>query len=91
MNKTDLVAQVARDAGISAAAAARAVDSVTGSIIKAVGKGEAVTLVGFGTFGATQRAARSGRNPKTGDTIQIQARKSPSFKAGKTFKDAVNK
>lgn len=91
MNKTELVAQVAIDAGISAAAAARAVDSVTASIIKAVGKGEAVTLVGFGTFGATQRAARSGRNPKTGDTIQIQARKSPSFKAGKTFKDAVNK
>ena len=70
--------------------AGRAVDAVISSITKALKKGDSVTLVGFGTFQVRKRAARTGRNPKTGDTIKIKASKNPAFKAGKALKDAVN-
>lgn len=90
MNKTELVDAVADEAEVSKAEAGRAVDAVISSITKALKKGDSVTLVGFGTFQVRKRAARTGRNPKTGDTIKIKASKNPAFKAGKALKDAVN-
>ncbi|HLL18520.1 MAG TPA: HU family DNA-binding protein [Rubrivivax sp.] len=90
MNKANLVEQVAETADLSKAEATRAVDAVISSVIKALKEGDNVTVVGFGTFQVRERAARSGRNPKTGDTIQINASKNPSFKAGKALRDAVN-
>ncbi|WP_274379422.1 HU family DNA-binding protein [Pseudoxanthomonas daejeonensis] len=90
MNKTDLVDAVSNDAELTKAEAARAVDAVINSVTKALKKGDAVTLVGFGTFQVRKRAARTGRNPKTGETIKIKASKNPAFKAGKALKDAVN-
>ena len=90
MNKTDLVEAVSNDAELTKAEAARAVDAVINSVTKALKKGDAVTLVGFGTFQVRKRAARTGRNPKTGETIKIKASKNPAFKAGKALKDAVN-
>lgn len=90
MNKTELVDSVAAEADISKAEAGRVVDAVFSSITGALKKGEAVTLVGFGTFQVRTRAARTGRNPKTGDTITIAASNNPAFKAGKALKDAVN-
>lgn len=90
MNKSELVDVVAEGADISKAAAARAVDAMIDAITGALKKGEQVSLVGFGTFVVRERAARSGRNPKTGETIEIAASKVPTFKAGKALKDAVN-
>ena len=90
MNKTELIDAVADEAEVSKAEAGRAVDAVISSITKALKKGDSVTLVGFGTFQGRKRAARTGRNPKTGDTIKIKASKNPAFKAGKALKDAVN-
>ncbi len=90
MNKNDLVAAVANDAGLSKADAARAVDSVFDSITGALKTGGDVRLVGFGTFSITNRKASIGRNPRTGEQIQIPASKQPKFKAGKGLKDAVN-
>ena len=90
MNKSDLIDAVAGDADVSKAEAARVVDAVIDSITRALKKGDTVTLVGFGTFQVRERAARSGRNPKTGETIKIAASKNPAFKAGKALKDAVN-
>ena len=90
MNKTDLIDSVAETADLSKADAGRAVDAVISSVTKALKTGDSVTVVGFGTFQVRERAARSGRNPKTGDTIQINASKNPAFKAGKALKDAVN-
>ena len=90
MNKTDLIDNVAEGADLSKADAARAVDAMISSITKALKKGDSVTVVGFGTFQVRARAARTGRNPKTGDTINIAASKNPAFKAGKALKDAVN-
>lgn len=90
MNKSELVDAIAASADISKAAAGRALDAVTESITQALQKDEQVALVGFGTFLVKERAARSGRNPQTGETIQIAAAKIPSFKAGKALKDAVN-
>ncbi len=90
MNKNDLVATVAGSAGISKADAAKAVDSVFSAIADALKKGQEVRLVGFGTFSVAHRAATTGRNPRTGATIQIPASKQPKFKAGKGLKDAVN-
>ena len=90
MNKTELIDAVADEAEVSKAEAGRAVDAVISSITKALKKGDSVTLVGFGTFQVRKRAARTGRNPKTGDTIKIKASKTPAFKAGKALKDAVN-
>ena len=90
MNKTELIDQVAESADLSKADAARAVDAVISSVTKALKKGDSVTVVGFGTVQVRERAARTGRNPKTGDTINIAASKNPAFKAGKALKDAVN-
>lgn len=90
MNKAEFVAAVAEAAELSRADAATAVDAIIGVITKALKKGDDVTLVGFGTFQVRERAARQGRNPKTGETIKINASKNPAFKAGKALKDAVN-
>ena len=89
MTKAELVEKMAKDADISKAAAGKALDSMIDAIIKTVKKGNKVTLVGFGTFSVSKRKARTGRNPQTGATIKIAARKVPKFSAGKTFKDAV--
>ena len=91
MNKSDLVDAIAKSAEISKAAAARALDSTVDSITKALKKGDSVSLVGFGTFKVGKRAARNGRNPRTGATIKIKAAKVPKFSAGKGLKEAVNK
>ena len=90
MNKSDLIAQIAKAAGISKAAAGRTLDAATGAIAKSLKKGETVTLVGFGSFYVGKRAARNGRNPRTGETIKIKAANIPKFRAGKSLKDAVN-
>ncbi|MDX2416062.1 MAG: HU family DNA-binding protein [Xanthomonadales bacterium] len=90
MNKSDLVDAIAADAGLSKADAGRALDGFTTSVTKALKGGGSVSLVGFGTFSVKHRDARSGRNPRTGETIQIKASNNPSFKAGKALKDAVN-
>lgn len=90
MNKNDLVQAVADEANLSKADAARAVDAVLASVGTALKQGETVALVGFGTFQVKERAARTGRNPRTGEEITIAASKNPVFKAGKALKDAVN-
>jgi DNA-binding protein HU-beta len=89
MTKADLIDKMAKDAGITKAAAGEALDSVIDGIVKAVKKGGKVALVGFGTFSVSKRKARTGRNPQTGATMKIPARKVPKFSAGKAFKDAV--
>ena len=89
MNKSDLIEAVAEAADISKAAAGRAVDAMTVTIADALKGGKTVSLIGFGTFAVKERAARTGRNPKTGETIAIGASKSPAFKAGKALKDAI--
>jgi DNA-binding protein HU-beta len=90
VNKSDLVDAIANSADISKAAAARALDATVESIKKALKKGDTVSLVGFGTFKVGKRAARNGRNPRTGAVIKIKAAKVPKFTAGKGLKDAVN-
>lgn len=90
MNKADFISSVADSAELSKADAGRAVDAMVETITKALKKGDTVTLVGFGTFAIRKRAARTGRNPRTGDAIKIKASKNPAFKAGKALKDAVN-
>ncbi len=89
MNKSDLIEAMAEAGDISRAAAGRALDALTDAIAVALKKGESVSLIGFGTFSVKERAARTGRNPQTGATIEIAASKTPSFKAGKALKDAV--
>ena len=91
MNKAELVEKIAKDADISKASAERVLNTSIDTIIKAVTKGDKVQLIGFGTFGSGKRAARVGRNPKTGEAIKIAAAKTVKFTAGKAFKDAVNK
>jgi DNA-binding protein HU-beta len=90
MNKSDLVDAISKSAELSKAAAARALDATVDTIKKALKKGDTVSLVGFGTFKVGKRAARNGRNPRTGATIKIKAAKVPKFSAGKGLKDAVN-
>ena len=90
MNKNDLVAAVSGSAGLSKADAAKAVDSVFDSITNSLKGGGDVRLVGFGTFSVANRKASEGRNPRTGEKIQIPASRQPKFKAGKALKDAVN-
>ncbi|MGH8509398.1 MAG: HU family DNA-binding protein [Gammaproteobacteria bacterium] len=90
MNKTDLIDVVAESADLPKASAGRAVDAMVNAITKALKKNDEVTLVGFGTFSVRKRAARAGRNPRTGETIKIAASKVPAFKPGKALKDAVN-
>ena len=90
MNKGELVDSVANSAGLSRADAAKAVDGILEGITKTLSDGGSVSLVGFGTFSVKARAARMGRNPRTGEAIQIPASNVPGFKAGKALKDAVN-
>jgi DNA-binding protein HU-beta len=90
MNKSDLVDAIADKAGLSKADAARALDATIKAVTGALKKGKTVSLVGFGTFSVRKRAARTGRNPRTGESIKIKASKNPAFKAGKALKDAVN-
>jgi DNA-binding protein HU-beta len=90
VNKTELIDSIAAAADLPKASAGRALDAVVDSITEALKKGDQVSLVGFGTFAVKHRAARSGRNPQTGATIQISASNVPGFKAGKALKDAVN-
>ena len=90
MNKGELIDVVAGEAGLSKADATRAVEALLGAVTKALKSGDQVSLVGFGTFVAKKRAAREGRNPRTGEMIQIPASVVPGFKAGKALKDAVN-
>jgi len=89
MTKAELIDKMAKDADISKAAANKALDSLVDGIKKTLKKGSKVTLVGFGTFSVSKRAARKGRNPQTGEAIKIKASKSPKFKAGKAFKDSI--
>ena len=88
MNKSDLIDSIAGSTGLTKADAGRALDAATDSITSALQQGQSVSLVGFGTFSVKHRAARQGRNPRTGETIQIKASNNPSFKAGKALKDA---
>ena len=90
MNKSELIDAVANGAELSKSEAAKAVDGVIGAITQALKSGDQVTVVGFGTFLVRRREARAGRNPRTGETIQIKASNVPAFKAGKALKDAVN-
>jgi DNA-binding protein HU-beta len=89
MNKAELIDQIAKDAGITKAQANGALDSFTSGIISTLKKGDTVTMVGFGTFSVSQRAARNGRNPQTGETIKIKASKVAKFKPGKDFKEKI--
>ncbi|MBV2235480.1 MAG: HU family DNA-binding protein [Sterolibacterium sp.] len=89
MNKSELIEVAAKEAGISKAAAGNALDAILAAITKAVSKGDTVTLIGFGTFGSSKRAARTGRNPQTGKEIKIAATTVPKFKAGAALKAAV--
>ena len=90
MNKTDMIEHMAKHADISKAAAGRALEAFMMGVRTYLKKGASVTLVGFGTFAVTKRAARSGRNPRTGETIKIKSAKLPKFRPGKAFKDALN-
>lgn len=90
MNKAELIEAIAKDADISKADAGRALDAVINSVTDTLTKGEQVVLTGFGTFVVRDRSARTGRNPKTGEAIEIKAAKVPAFKAGKALKDALN-
>ena len=90
MNKSQLIDKIADGADISKAAAGRALDAFIDAVGEALKEGDQAALVGFGTFAVRERAARSGRNPQTGATIEIAAGKVPAFKAGKALKDAVN-
>jgi DNA-binding protein HU-beta len=89
MNKGDLIEAIAKNADLSKADAGRALDATLEAVSKTLKKGDKVTLPGFGTFSVTKRAARMGRNPATGETIKIKAKKTPKFKAGTKLVEAV--
>lgn len=89
MNKAELIEIAAKEADISKAAAGKALDGIINAIVKTVSKGDAVTLVGFGTFKSAKRAARTGKNPQTGEALKIAATTVPKFSAGAGFKSAV--
>jgi len=90
VNKTELIEHIAAKSDISKAAATRALASIIDAVKKTLKKGDTVTLVGFGTFSVSKRAARVGRNPRTGAALKIKAAKVPRFKPGKGLKDALN-
>lgn len=90
MNKSDLIKAIAEGAELSQTDAAKALNATTEAISTAMASGDGVQIIGFGSFVVRERAARSGRNPQTGETIQIAASKVPAFKAGKALKDTVN-
>ena len=89
MNKAELIDQIVKDSGITKTQANEALDSFTNAVVATLKKGDKVTLVGFGTFSVSERAARNGRNPQTGAVIKIKARKVPKFKAGKEFSTKI--
>lgn len=89
MNKSELIEHIATQADLSKAAAGRALDALTGAVRTTLKKGSSVTITGFGTFAVTKRAARTGRNPRTGAAIKIKAAKVPKFRPGKALKDAL--
>jgi DNA-binding protein HU-beta len=89
MNKAELIDKIAKDAGVTKTQANDALDSFTNAVVAALKKGDRVTLVGFGTFSVSERSARNGRNPQTGEVIKIKARKVPKFKAGKEFSTKI--
>ncbi len=91
MNKSSLVSKVAESAGLSEAAASAAVEGTINAIIGALSSGDSVTIVGFGSFSIKSRAARMGRNPRTGEALHIAASKSPGFKPSSAFKEAINR
>jgi DNA-binding protein HU-beta len=90
MNKTDLIEHIAKQADISKAAATRALEATLGAVKTTLKKGNSVSIVGFGTFAVGKRAARAGRNPRTGAAIKIKAARVPKFRPGKALKDALN-
>ena len=90
MNRGEFVAAIAEQSGLTKADADRAIEAIFKVVKKALKEGDTISLVGFGTFAVRKRAARTGRNPRTGETIKIKASKVPAFKAGKALKDAVN-
>ena len=90
MNKSELITAIADAAGLSKADAERAIEGLFKVVKTTLKKGDSISLVGFGTFAVRKRAARTGRNPRSGETIKIKASKVPSFKAGKALKDALN-
>jgi DNA-binding protein HU-beta len=90
VNKSELIEHIARQADISKAAATRALEAMIGGVKSSLKKGTSVSIVGFGTFAVSKRAARSGRNPRTGAAIKIKAAKVPKFRPGKALKDSVN-
>ncbi len=90
MNKTELIDHIAKQADISKAAAGRALEAIVGGIRGSLKRGNSVTLVGFGTFTVSRRAARTGRNPRTNEAIKIKAAKVPKFRPGKALKDSLN-
>jgi DNA-binding protein HU-beta len=90
VNKTEMIEHMAKYADISKAAAGRALEAFMMGVRTNLKKGSSVTLVGFGTFAVTKRAARSGRNPRTGETIKIKSAKLPKFRPGKALKDSLN-
>ncbi len=90
MNKTELIEHIAKQADLSKAAAGRALDAAVGAIRTTLKKNGSVSISGFGTFAVTKRAARAGRNPRTGVAIKIKSAKIPKFRPGKALKDAVN-
>jgi DNA-binding protein HU-beta len=89
VNKSELIDHIAEQADISKAAAARALEALLGGVTDALAKGDSVTLVGFGTFAVSSREERSGRNPRTGETITIASSKVPKFRPGKALRDAI--
>ena len=90
MNKSELISAIAEAADLTKADSGRALDATITAITESLKSGDPVTLIGFGTFEVRDRAARTGRNPRTGEAIQIKASRNPAFKAGKALKDAVN-
>jgi DNA-binding protein HU-beta len=90
MNKTDLIEHIAKQADVSKAAATRALEATLGAVKATLKKGNSVSIVGFGTFAVGKRAARAGRNPRTGAAIKIKAARVPKFRPGKALKDALN-
>ena len=90
MNKAELIDKISKDSGITKVQANEALDSFTSAVVSTLKKGDRVTLVGFGTFSVSERAARNGRNPQTGAVIKIKARKVPKFKAGKEFSTKIS-
>ena len=90
MNKSDLVRHVAEEAGMTGSAVEAAVNAMLSGVAASLARGEAVSLLGFGTLGTRNRPARTGRNPGTGESLEIAASTAPAFKAGKSLRDAVN-